>query len=325
MRFFKNHLRTLIICLLIATVFAVAIYYFSFSNKNEAFFDIKKEFNVKPKNYIQLLFIGDIMLDRGIRYYAQKNGGKDFIFEKISSTLLESDLVIANLEGPITNNKSVSLGTIPGSENNYFFTFEPSWANVLYKNNIKAVNLGNNHILNFGQNGLESTEKYLGYANIKYFNSPSGSRSVNLLINGIKVALVGFNEFSQQNESESQNTINEIKRVKEQSDIIIVFSHWGVEYSSTVDETIKNVAHSFIDSGADLVIGCHPHVVQPSEVYNGKRIYYSLGNFIFDQHFNKDVRKGMGVVVSIDKNTKEMNFDEKRFYLQGNGKTILEE
>jgi len=78
------------------------------------------------------MFAGDLMFDRGIRYYASLNGGNDFIFEKISDLLLKNDLNVVNLEGPITSNKSVSSGTVPGSVNNYYFTFDPSVAKTLY-------------------------------------------------------------------------------------------------------------------------------------------------------------------------------------------------
>jgi poly-gamma-glutamate synthesis protein (capsule biosynthesis protein) len=121
---------------------------------------------------------------------------------------------------------------------------------------------------------------------------------------------------------EQKSTIEEIQKAKQYSDIIIVFCHWGTEYSLIADDGLKNLAHSFIDGGADLVIGSHPHVIEPMEEYNGKRIYYSLGNFIFDQHFNNNVRNGLGVEVKIDKNTKQMNFTEKSFYLDDNGQTI---
>ena len=81
----------------------------------------EKVTTVKEKDYVQLLFVGDVMLDRGIRYYANIGGSNNFIFAKISQTLMANDLVVANLEGPITENKSISMGTIAGSTNNYYF------------------------------------------------------------------------------------------------------------------------------------------------------------------------------------------------------------
>jgi poly-gamma-glutamate capsule biosynthesis protein CapA/YwtB (metallophosphatase superfamily) len=236
--------------------------------------------------------------------------------------LSNNDLVVSNLEGPITNEKSVSSGTIPGSPNNYIFTFPANLPQTLFKANIKLVNLGNNHILNFGNRGLESTKKYLEESDISYFGEPSGEKSVIKNINGVKIALVSYNEFSNDIELEKNLTINEIKKVKTEADIVIVFSHWGAEYVKEPGNSIKKLAYEFIDVGADLIIGSHSHVTGFIEEYNGKRIYYSLGNFVFDQYFNEDVRRGLGVIVKIDKQTKQIEFEEKSFYLQNNGQTI---
>ena len=281
------------------------------------------------KDYVQLLFTGDIMLDRGIRYYAENfsagEKGNKFIFDKISPILKSYDLVITNLEGPITSNKSISSGTTPGSTNNYFFTFDPSWAKTLFEQNIRVVNLGNNHILNFGRDGLAQTKKYLDEVKVGYFGSPDYPKSTTTKINGVKITFVSYNEFSAVPE-ETKSTVEEIKKTKDFSDIIIVFCHWGVEYSLEPTEEIKNMAHQFVDAGADLIIGSHPHVIEPMEEYNGKRIYYSLGNFIFDQYFSEDVRNGLGVGVKIiqklNEHTFDLEFTEKHFYLDNNGQTI---
>lgn len=277
--------------------------------------------NIYPqqKSYVQILFVGDVMLDRGIRYYAGKNGGNEFIFDRISPILLENDLVVANLEGPITNNKSVSSGTIPGSANNYLFTFDTSWAETLFEKNIRLVNLGNNHILNFGLAGLDSTKKYLSGANVNYFGAPGENQNIIEAIGGIKIGFLNYNQFGQDS---PQDVVNKIKNVKSKVDFVFVFCHWGNEYQKNPTDDQKKLGHIFIDAGADLIIGAHPHVIELMEVYNGKRIYYSLGNFIFDQYFNEDVRNGLGVVVKIDKSTKQLEFEEKHFYLGPNGQTF---
>ena len=278
------------------------------------------------KEYARILFAGDLMFDRGIRYYAEKNGGNDFIFEKITPLLLENDLVVANLEGSITSNKSVSAGTAPGSANNYFLTFDPSVAKTLFEKNIKLVSLGNNHILNFGREGLSQTQKYLEQANVDYFGAPGGIRSIIENINGIKVGFISYNEFASSDiDGEQEATINAIKKIKPQADIVIVFSHWGVEYSLIPVDSQKVLAHQFVDAGADLIIGSHPHVIEPMEEYNGKRIYYSLGNFIFDQYFEETVRNGLGVELKINRQTKQLEFTEKHLYLQSGGQTIIKD
>lgn len=285
---------------------------------------IEYHLNIPDKD-VKILFTGDLMFDRGIRYFARINGGNDFIFDKIHSFLQSNDIVISNLEGSITDNVSVSAGTTPGSTNNYFFTFDPSVAQTLYKQNIKIVDLGNNHILNFGRDGLKETKDYLDSAKVNYFGAPDYSKSVSTKIKGIKITFISYNEFSDLPEdTEEEITLKEIEKVKEYSDIIIVFCHWGVEYSLEPNAGQKDLAHQFINKGADLVIGSHPHVVQPSENYNGKTIYYSLGNFIFDQYFSEDVRRGLGVQLEINSQTKILAFKEYNFYLQGNGQTVVE-
>lgn len=277
---------------------------------------------ISEKTYVKILFVGDLMFDRGIKYYADKNGGNDFIFEKIHTILQDNDLVVANLEGPITNEKSVSAGTAIGSPDNYFFTFDPSWAETLFKNNIKLVNLGNNHISNFGSAGIKSTIKYLLAARVDFFGAPEYKKSIIKNISGIKIAFVAYNQFDQ---DLPEVTINEIKQIKAggEADIIIIFSHWGEEYQNIATDFQRELGRQFIDNGADLIIGSHPHVIELMETYNGKRIYYSLGNFIFDQYFNEDVRKGLGIVVKIDAQTKWLDFEEKNFYLGQNGQTTI--
>jgi len=278
--------------------------------------------SASPVEEIKLLFLGDLMFDRSIRQAARKNGN-DFIFAKLADWLANNDLVVANLEGPITDNPSMSLNTLPGSDSNFIFTFDPSLAQALVDNNIRLVSLGNNHILNFGQTGLEATKQYLNGAGVAYFGAPGEERSIIKEIKGVKIGLVNYNQFIGNAAAEQAATIEEIKKNKTQADIVIVYAHWGIEYDSVPKEVIKNLARQFVDAGADLVIGSHPHVIQPMEEYQGKRIYYSLGNFVFDQYFSKAVRQGLAVVVKINSATKQLEFEEKKLYLQANGQTTL--
>lgn len=275
------------------------------------------------KNAAQILFVGDLMFDRGIRYYADKAGSNEFIFEKIRPQLLNQDLVVANLEGPITENKSRSLGTVPGSANNYIFTFDPSLAKTLYYQNIGLVGLGNNHILNFGNAGLESTKEYLKEAGIDYFGGPDTDKSIIKTIDGIKIAFVNYNEFSGSLALEQSQTISEIQKLKGKADFIVVFCHWDVEYQTEPTEATKTLAHQFVNAGADLIIGSHPHVVQITETYNNKKIYYSLGNFVFDQYFDENVRKGLGVILKVNPRDKSVQFEEIHFYLDSGGQTSI--
>ena len=85
-------------------------------------------------------------------------------------------------------------------------------------------------------------------------------------------------------------------------DFIIVFAHWGIEYKDKETKEQVVLGHELIDAGADLIIGSHPHVIQPIEIYKNKAIFYSLGNFIFDQGFSKATKEGLGVRVVLEKN-----------------------
>lgn len=276
--------------------------------------------------FAQVLFVGDVMLDRGIKYYADNNGGNNFVFKQIQKELLKYDLIVANLEGPITDNPSTSISTQPGEPDNYFFTFDPSWAKTLFNNNIKLVSLGNNHVLNFGEDGLISSKNYLDGSDIGYFGAPGYSKSVTLDIERVKIAFVNYNEFeSLESEKNIKSTLDEIQKLKSLSDVIIVYCHWGEEYQTEPTEKQRQLAHKFIDAGADLIIGSHPHVVQTTEIYNKKHIYYSLGNFIFDQYFSEPTQEGLGVAIKINSNTHEIIFKELHFYMQPNGQTILVE
>lgn len=277
---------------------------------------------IKKEQSAEVLFVGDAMFDRGIKYASDKNGGFYYVFDNVKKLLQSKDLVVANLEGPITDNKSISYGSIPGSRNNYFFTFDPKITPVLFNENIRLVSLGNNHILNFDKEGLESTKNYLNQTGIDYFGAPNDKISIIKEVKGLKVAFVNYNEFYGDVFGEAENTANEIKRIKPLADIVIAYCHWGEEYQKQPTPAVKQFAHQFIDAGADVVIGSHSHIIGATEEYNGKKIYYSLGNFIFDQYFSEDVRNSMGVEIKINLETKALGFSEKYFYLDTTGQTL---
>jgi poly-gamma-glutamate synthesis protein (capsule biosynthesis protein) len=280
---------------------------------------IAEKLTIKSKKEVSLLFFGDLMFDRYIREVAEKKGN-DFVFEKITDLLKGNDLVVANLEGPITDNQSKSVGTVPGEKGHFIFTFNKSLAETLFRKNIKVANIGNNHILNFGENGLGQTKNYLTENGIEYFGDPKNSENNYLIkeLEGIRMGFVGYNQFG----GKTQETEDNIKILKKKADIVAVYAHWGKEYEKMPSESIKNFAHSFVDNGADLIIGSHPHVVQNMEEYKGKRIYYSLGNFIFDQYFSLETMKGLAVKVMINPENNNLSFQEIPLSLEKNGQTL---
>lgn len=270
---------------------------------------------------VKLLFLGDLMFDRYIRKVADTKGN-DYIFSEMIEFLLEQDLVIANLEGPISDKPSLSLTSKRGGKNNYLFTFDRSFAQTLRKHKINLVNLGNNHILDLGRDGLEQTRRYLESAGVNYFGDPvdGQKRFIVKNIGGIKVGIINYNQFTK---GSVEETLGDLEIVRKQADLVIIYAHWGNEYEKAYGDRIKKWAHTFIDQGADLIIGSHPHVVQGKEKYQGKMIYYSLGNFIFDQYDRGDTCQGLALQVKIDPTDLRMDFDEIPLSLERDGRTKI--
>lgn len=258
---------------------------------------IKEELKFKDRP-VKLIFAGDLMLDRYTRTIYQKEGVEHFT-KKINAIFIDQDLRVLNLEGPVTENQSVSIDTKNGETGHFKFTFDKKMSkDFLAYNQINLVNLGNNHILNFGELGAKETMDFLEENKVQYFGSPMGDKNnyIEKEVNGIKIAFINYNRFYKLG---SEIVANKIKDAKSRNNFVIVYAHWGNEYELVQSTTQKDIAHSFIDSGADLIIGSHPHVVQPIEIYKNKAIFYSLGNFVFDQFFSEDVRTELLVAVSI--------------------------
>ncbi len=272
---------------------------------------------------VKIIFAGDLMFDRYIRQIAQKKGN-DFIFQGLTDYLNSADLVVANLEGPITDNQSKSIGSEFKSHDNFVFTFDPDLVPTLIKQNIKVVNLGNNHILNFGKDGLQQTVKNLDKEGIKCFGDTGGESScqpyLETEVNGINLGLVNYSRFA---ENSAKRALGNIKKLKKEVDFLAVYTHWGQEYKTEQNESQEILAHQFVDAGADAVIGSHPHVIQGQEVYKGKIIYYSLGNFIFDQYFSANTKKGLLIEFEIGEEGSLENIKETELNLRNNGQTEI--
>ncbi len=328
-------MRSFKITIILAVLILTSGLFVFFKNRSNDLFDAsKKNMNYKeevqvkgvsdeniPIEKLRILFVGDLMLDRYIRQVTEKKG-KDFIFDDIGGFLKSYDLVVANLEGPITENASLSINSKEGEKNNYYFTFPPDSADLLYGKNIKLVNIGNNHILNFGEAGYAETKERLKKSGVKYFGDTgfSGDNFYVYLINGTRFAFVSYNQFTSKS---GIRTLEAIKNLKNKSDFIIIFSHWDKEYFSEPMESTKILSREFVDAGADLIIGSHPHVIQSKEIYKGKLIYYSLGNFIFDQYFSPETQKGLAVEAEFDPTSKNIDFSEYPLKLKNNGQTII--
>lgn len=255
----------------------------SFSIGNKAF-----------DNTATILTFGDMMLDRFVRQKINTNGSI-YPFDKIKRFLIGSDIVVANAEGVFTSYSSETLNV---SDAPLKFTFDLANLATLNKLGFTLFSQANNHALDFGKQGLEESEQVIEKSGMNWFGDPSNKNlhSFTTTIRGQKITFIGYHQFSPQG---FDTVFNEIQSAKKDSDFVIVYPHWGMEYNQEITETQIKDAHAFIDAGADVVIGSHPHVIEPIEIYKNKAIFYSLGNFIFDQASVGPTSEGLSVGISI--------------------------
>lgn len=272
-----------------------------------------------------LVFVGDMMFDRHIRGVLDAHGAEQ-VLGAVMPLLQEADLSVGNLEGPVTAYPSVSRGSKVGDITNMRFTFATSVPQTLAASGIDLVSLGNNHMLDFGSEGAVSTKEWLAKSGIAFVGDPTGTSPEVVIkdVEGIRIAFLGYNDFFGRTSDETRAFIRSAKAL-ERPDLLVVLAHWGAEYLPEPPERVRELGRSFVDAGADLVIGSHPHVVQPYEDYRGARIYYSLGNFVFDQYWDEEVRCGQLVTVSLEKQSDETtaSFEETDIGMRTDGSTVL--
>lgn len=238
-----------------------------------------------------ILFGGDMMFDRTIRTTIDAKGG-DYVFSCLDGELQNADMVLANLEGPITASSSVSVGSKVGSTDNFVFTFPTSTADLLLAHHVGIVNIGNNHIMNFSRAGLRQTKAALDAAGVRYFGDPDAAEADRVLRTEIRGIPFSFVNWSDWTSDKTDHTVAQVRAEAESGRVVVVYTHWGEEYVAPLPR-VRELAHQFVDAGASIVIGSHPHIVQEHETYQGKEIYYSLGNLIFDQYWNDAVSHGL--------------------------------
>lgn len=239
------------------------------------------------------IMTGDIMLGRFVEVLMDGNG-INYPFEKVKEFLTSVSFVVGNLEGPIVENHT------PTPAFDFKFSFASTTTHVLKENNISVVSLANNHALDQGDIGYQDTKKYLSEVEIEYFGHPVSVGNVSVLRKSVQdknIVFIGFNATWPYQEKLFQDVI---KKESLSGDFVVVIIHWGDEYKISSNDEQKKLAHVFIDAGAHAVFGHHPHVVQEIEEYKDRVIFYSLGNFIFDQYFSKAVMEGLLVKVSLE-------------------------
>ena len=260
-----------------------------------------------------LSFSGDIMLGRGLLYQLEKNGYQ-YPYLEIKDTLSNVDISFANLECPLSD-----TGVPVMKEETIIFKADPKNAYYLKEAGFDVLCLANNHTMDQGKDALMNTIKVLEDNDIVPIGAGKNYQEAHSLKtidkNGCRFGFLGFTLFPPEGYFHlrdkpdvaffNENSANEIKEAKAKCDFLIVSYHFGVEYSKHKSDLQKKAAELAIDNGADLVVGHHPHVTQPMEVYKGKYIFYSLGNFIFDRQKHLKTDETVMPIITVVENKLE--------------------
>ncbi len=239
-----------------------------------------------PKK-ITIAAVGDISLAREVNYQIQQKKDPTFPFTKIAQTIKKADLAIGNLESPLIDN-------CPVVRSGFKFCGENTNVQGLTFAGFDSLSLANNHSHNYGFEGYQETKNILGQNNLSYFDSQTIDYQT---IDQTSFGIVGFDDtVSRINKEDLKNKISEAEK---NADLVIVNFHWGEEYQDQPNERQKELAKLAIDSGADIIIGHHPHVIQPLEYHQDKPIFYSLGNFVFDQMWSEATKTGAIGIIEI--------------------------
>jgi len=275
---------------------------------------------------ITLLATGDVIPARSVNYQMVKLNDFRYPFAKTADFLKNSDITFINLETPLIPN---CQPTVEGM----VFCGDEKAVEGLVSAGVKVANIANNHMSDYGIEGINNTTKLLQQNNIAVCGN--GSPAI-LDIKGKKFGFLGYNDISERYDLLPSPKIDilqkDIRDLKIKADYVIVAFHWGVEYTSSPSARQKELAHSAIDAGADLIIGNHPHWVGAVEQYKDKFTTYAHGNFIFDQMWSQETREGViGKYIFGDTGLKSVNFysviienySQPRFATQTEAEKIL--
>jgi len=244
---------------------------------------------------ITLITTGDVIPARSVNFQMTKRNDFTWPFEKTYEYLKSADITLINLEAPLIKN-------CPVTNAGMVFCGSQRFIEGLKLAGIDAANLANNHSLNYGIEGLNQTIELLEENQI--FSSKE--QLVIKKIKNVNFGFLGFDFLASPNQSE---VLQSIKESDKKVDLLIVSSHWGTEYTHIPSTFQKELAYQIIDEGADIIVGNHPHWIQPVEIYKGKPIIYAHGNFIFDQEWSEKTKLGVIAKFTIfDKRVVDIEF-----------------
>ncbi len=315
-----------------------------------------------PSSIWTIVAGGDMMFDRGVYKVVKLEGkGVDFPFSGGTATITSryccsswdwvmprtktddttqdvraltsgADLALANMEGPAPNNASYHATGMS-------FTFNQALLAGLTYAGIDWVALGNNHILNAGRQGVVQTVQALDKLGIAHSgagaNIAAARAPAMFTIDGVKVAVLSYDAISPGEaagpnlpgtaELSAGTAPADIRAAKAAgAQVVVVYPHWGIEYTTGPTAAQTKWAHAMIDAGADIIIGNHPHWAGAMEVYKGKPIWYALGNFVFDQTWSEQTEEGLVLELTFSGSTLVQAWTHPTVILDGAQPNLLD-
>lgn len=249
-------------------------------------------------NETVLVFAGDVYISRHVEANYDREGIDSVLSQGLQAEMQQADLCMVNEEFPFG-----TVGT-PMEDKQYTFQVNPFYVSLFEDMGVDIVSLANNHVLDYGTDCLRETFVTLERTGIAYAGAGDTREEASALktydFNGETFGILAASrvipvpEWNIENRQPGVFTtydetalVESIKKAKESCDYVIVYVHWGVEHTTELTDHQTYLAHAYVDAGADLVLGSHSHCLQGIENYNGSLIFYSLGNYVFNQNIEK--------------------------------------
>ncbi|AAM26220.1 MULTISPECIES: capsular polyglutamate synthetase CapA [Bacillus] len=290
----KNPRYVAIVLPLIAVILIAA----TWVQRTEAVAPVKHRENEK----LTMTMVGDIMMGRHVKEIVNRYG-TDYVFRHVSPYLKNSDYVSGNFEHPVLLEDKKNYQK---ADKNIHLSAKEETVKAVKEAGFTVLNLANNHMTDYGAKGTKDTIKAFKEADLDYVGAGENFKDVKNIVyqnvNGVRVATLGFTDAfvagaiatKEQPGSLSMNPdvlLKQISKAKDpkkgNADLVVVNTHWGEEYDNKPSPRQEALAKAMVDAGADIIVGHHPHVLQSFDVYKQGIIFYSLGNFVFDQGWTR--------------------------------------
>ncbi len=239
-----------------------------------------------PPRKLHMVAVGDIMLDRSVGRKINANGCASIVAQ-VAEQLRRADITFGNLECPLS---TVGPHQPSGA---CVFRADPKTVKVLVLGGFDIVSLANNHTLNSGSAALMQTLDHLEEAGIAYVGAARqkerGSQPTFFVVQDMRIGFLAYTDlsFAHGSYSKVDRGLTELRaqitETANNCNLLVVSYHWGEEYRRKPTSRQVQVAHASIEAGADVVLGHHPHVLEGVGIYQERPIFYSMGNFVFDQ------------------------------------------